>query len=207
MNVEVITNNLDYLYLFLFLGIALCMFVLALLHYVDDTEQNREQKVRDAEILQKEPSTFWNGVERRKTRDMALTAQERDERRAAAMLENVNTESAINIPPDEVKAPLYNYPNVDGFPFEGTEFEDFKLAMLRHGFAVRFVMASREVQVLYEQPNVPYARMVRHTYRPPHEVYPANLLHTEGLIKTALWAMRRFKKETSRPELDAFVYL
>ena len=167
-----------------------------------DTYSSREDRRTDG---------FWNGtmVSSMPMRDIAFSA---DERAAHALRVNpapditVKEEHAAEVQPESV-APKFDYVNIDGFPFEGTAYHQFKDEMTKHGFVMRFVMASKEIQVIYENPNDVEAPVLRKMYTPPSAIFPANLLHDKGCIITALWAMRKFKYEERLPELNSFAYL
>ncbi|MNE82958.1 hypothetical protein D3C80_1797310 [compost metagenome] len=77
--------------------------------------------------------------------------------------------------------------------------------MRKHGFVIRFIMASKEVQLVYAGSSTQQA--MRRVYKPPVEIFPVNLLHEENLKRTSLWSMRRFKSEERVPELETFAYL
>lgn len=211
---------------FLVLGIALCVALLALAYlYFKEGKQKQIDALAETARWREErrAAGFWNGVERRAPeRDIAFST---DERAAAALrvpVESVNEphltyaeEMAARQAVADTLAPVvavepppkYDYPNVDGFPFSGTVYQQFKDEMTKHGFVMRFVMATKEVQVIYEKPGDATAPVLRKLYVAPSAIFPLNLLHDNGCIQTALWAMRKFKSEEHPPELDAFIYL
>lgn len=199
------------------LGIILCLVLLYRLTFggrtagklrVTSTEINSEL-IAVSEY--KEPGSFWNGVERRSNvRDIPFTRAEREEARAAAELAKANesqdvpNHETVNV---EVK-PKFDYPNFEGFPCDGKSFDEFTSSMMTHGFVIRFIMASHEVQVIYTPPKSRNPMdALRRFYSPPRDIFPANLLHDEGRMRTALWAMRHFKKNERLPELETFTYL
>ncbi len=199
------------------LGIILCLVLLYRMTFgsraagkleVTATEINPEL-ITAAEY--KEPGSFWNGVERRSTvREIHFTREEREEARAAAELAKANESQdvpvceTVNV---EVK-PKFDYPNIEGFPCDGESYDEFISSMMTHGFVIRFIMASHEVQVIYTPPKSRNPMdALRRFYSPPKEIFPVNLLHDEGRIRTALWAMRHFKKNERPPELETFTYL
>lgn len=199
------------------LGIILCLVLLYRMTFgsraagkleVITTETNPEL-ISVAEY--KEPGSFWNGVERRShERDIPFTRAEREEARAAAELAKANESQdvpvceTVNV---EVK-PKFDYPNIEGFPCDGESYDEFTSSMMTHGFVIRFIMASHEVQVIYTPPKSRNPMdALRRFYSPPKDIFPVNLLHDEGRIRTALWAMRHFKKNERPPELETFTYL
>lgn len=199
------------------LGIILCLVLLYRMTFgsraagkleVTTTEINPEL-ITVAEY--KEPGSFWNGVERRSNaRDIPFTRAEREEARAAAELAKANESQdvpvceTVNV---EVK-PKFDYPNIEGFPCDGESYDEFTSSMMTHGFVIRFIMASHEVQVIYTPPKSRNPMdALRRFYSPPKDIFPVNLLHDEGRIRTALWAMRHFKKNERPPELETFTYL
>jgi hypothetical protein len=209
----------------LIIGVAICVGLLALAYiYLKEAKQRQLASAADNVRWREErkQAGFWNGVERRApVREFALTS---DEKAAAAlripvaadsvkeqraeMLEHLEAIADVLQPESEAAPiPKYDYPNFDGFPFNGTAYHQFKDEMLKHGFIMRFVMATKEIQVIYENPNDLRAEVMRKLYTAPTAIYPANLLHDQGCIMTALWAMRKFKSEERLPELDAFIYL
>ena len=204
---------------FIALGICLCglLLVLAYLFYKDARHKQAEVK-RVAEEWRQERRAvgYWNGIERRTKpeRDIAFST---DERAAAAFVRAMNadlTKSVNDVDPIVIDLDVddlpsyaqYDYPNFDGFPFDGKSFANFREAMAKHGFVVRFVLPSKEIQVNYENPNAT-GNVLRVVYSAPKTIFPANLLHDDGCIRTSLWAMRKFKSEERLPELNDYAYL
>lgn len=218
----------------LIIGVAICIGLLALAYiYLREAKQRQLASAADNARWREErkQAGFWNGVERRQlpVREFAFGAEGKAD--AALRVPEVSTSMqdvtksvdrlieakhaldelhAIADMLQESQAepiPKYDYPNFDGFPFDGTAYHQFKDEMLKHGFIMRFVMPTKEIQVIYENPNDLQAEVMRKLYTAPSAIYPANLLHDQGCIMTALWAMRKFKNEERLPELDAFIYL
>lgn len=158
----------------------------------------------------KEPGGFWSDKKPVPVRDIPFTRAEKEEARAMAALEAKANESqpvpeTVN---EEIQKPKFDYPNFGGFPCDSETYDDFAASMMKHGFVIRFIMASHEVQVIYTPPKSRNPmEALRRLYSPPREIFPANLLHDEGRMRTALWAMRHFKKAERPDELEAFIYL
>ena len=167
---------------------------------------------------EKPRSAFWNAANQVPIRDIPFTREERElARQAALALQSIaDSSTEASAAPDGAntvntqceaiaEVPAYDYPNFDGFPCEDASFASFKESMTKHGFVIRFIMASSEVHLTYAGASLPEA--LRRVYSPPTEIYPANLLHDDGLRRTALWAMRKFKREERPTDLEAFPYL
>lgn len=207
----------------LIIGVAICVGLLALAYiYLKEAKQRQLASAADNVRWREErkQAGFWNGTERHApVREFAFGAEGKADAAFRVPAESVNadhteTVAALDaiaemIAPEIEVAPIpkYDYPNVDGFPFNGTAYHQFKDEMLKHGFIMRFVMPTKEIQVIYENPNDLHAQVMRKLYTAPTAIYPANLLHDQGCIVTALWAMRKFKSEERLSELDAFIYL
>jgi len=191
--------------------VVLCVYALWRITKLEKAD-SVERALPDLDISEittdEEPGGFWNAANQTPVRDIPFTAEER----ALARMRETETageiETVVEVETVNTEKPRFDYPNVDGFPCEGKTFDDFSLAMMTHGFVIRFIMASKEVMVVYSGPAVRDPMdALRRTYRPPLEIYPVNLLHDEGRIQTALWTMRRFKRDEKLPELDAYAYL
>jgi hypothetical protein len=211
---------MEYILIGCVLGIVLCLVVLYRMTFgsraagkleITSTEINPDL-ISASEY--KEPGSFWSATKPVVTvRDIPFTRAEREEARAAAELakatelQNVpdsETETVIA----EVPKPKFDYPNFEGFPCDGESYDEFTSSMMTHGFVIRFIMASHEVQVIYTPPKSRNPMdALRRFYSPPKDIFPVNLLHDEGRMRTALWAMRHFKKNERPPELETFTYL
>lgn len=200
------------------LGIILCLALLYRLTFGGRTAGKLE--VTTTEINPdligvseyKEPGSYWTDKKPAvPVRDIPFTRAEREEARAAAELakadesQDVPSPDTVNI---EKPKPVFTYPNFEGFPCDGDTYDEFNLSMMAHGFVIRFIMASHEVQVIYTPPKSRNPmEALRRFYSPPKEIFPLNLLHDEGRKRTALWAMRKLKTDERPPELDVFTYL
>lgn len=199
------------------LGIALCLAALCRLTF--GTRADGKLEITTTEIKPdqinasdyKEPGSFWSGAKPvAPMRDIPFTREEREQARAKANAEanesqNVPNPETVNL---EKPKPKFDYPNFEGFPFDGDTYDEFNLSMMTHGFVIRFIMASHEVQVIYTPPKSRNPmEALRRFYSPPKAIFPQNLLHDEGRMRTALWAMRKLKSDERPPELDAFAYL
>lgn len=208
----------------LIIGVAICIGFLALA-FICLKESKARQLAATANNArwreERRNAGYWSAANRQQlpVRDFAFGADGKadadlripTESANAVHAEMIGTLDAIaEMIAPEIEAepiPKYDYPNIDGFPFDGTAYHQFKDEMLKHGFIMRFVMPTKEIQVIYENPNDLQAQVMRKLYAAPTAIYPANLLHDQGCMLTALWAMRKFKSEERLPELDAFIYL
>lgn len=215
---ESFLNHIGIIFTTIGIGLCLCVLAIAYLLYKDTQkrEQNADASVKTWTGDERRRSSFWKATNQTPVRDMPFTREEKaaaalqpqtvNKRERMSYAEAIVTLEAIAdtlTPPKEV---AHEQPNVDGFPFDGTAYHQFKDAMRAHGFVVRFVMATHEIHVIYESPRGG-SFTCRKLYSPPREIYPANLLHDKNCILTALWAMRKFKAEEHPPALDAFAYL
>lgn len=208
---------MEYLFAGCLLGIVLCLVLLYRMTFgknaagkleITTTEINPDL-ITASEY--KEPGSFWSDTKPVvPVRDIPFTRAEREEARAAAELAKANESQDV---PDsetvnvEVK-PKFDYPNFEGFPCDGESYDEFTSSMMTHGFVIRFIMASHEVQVIYTPPKSRNPMdALRRFYSPPKDIFPVNLLHDEGRMRTALWAMRHFKNNERPPELETFTYL
>ena len=168
-----------------------------------------EFDVSDSPILQTE--SFWTAKKQDlPVRDIAFSREERElARQAANALQAVaDSEPVETVNEDVAPKPKFDYPNYEGFPCDGSSFDEFEISMRSHGFVMRFDMKAQQVHVFYAPPKSRNPMdVLRRLYRAPLEIFPSNLLHEEGRKRTALWAMRKFKSEEKRAELDSFTYL
>jgi len=198
------------------LGIVVCFFILWRLTANEKREVRTTETLSDFDAavspaLQEE--SFWSAPKQdMPLRDIAFTREERElARQAANALQAVADSDPVpeTVNVEVAPKPRFDYPNYEGFPCEGTSYDEFELSMRQHGFVMRFDMRAQQVHVFYSQPKVARGPMdvLRRLYRAPLEIFPSNLLHEEGRKRTALWAMRKFKSEEKRAELDSFTYL
>lgn len=199
---------------FMVIGVAVCIGLLALAYlYFKEARQRQLATAADNARWREERRNagYWSAANRPQmpVRDFAFGAEGKADATLRIPTESVNQVHAEMIAPEIDVAPIpkYDYPNFDGFPFDGKAYHQFKDEMAKHGFVMRFVMPTKEIQVIYENPNDLSAQVMRKLYTAPSAIYPANLLHDQGCIATALWAMRKFKSEERLVELDAFIYL
>lgn len=211
--------NIEYILFGCVLGIVLC--VVALWRMTFGTRDNGKLEVTSAELklpddafsVEKEPGGFWSNAKPAvPVRDIPFTRAEREAARAKANAEANELQNVPESKPEtvnvEVRKPKFDYPNFEGFPCDGDTYDEFNLSMMTHGFVIRFIMASHEVQVIYTPPKSRNPMdALRRFYSPPKEIFPLNLLHDEGRKRTALWAMRKLKTEERPPELETFTYL
>lgn len=210
---------MDTLHFVWFLGVlgvllALCLYALYRVTRAERKDQLRTNAA-DLEISElvedsEKAGGFWNAHSAPVIRDIPFTAEERAQARMKVNAES-ETVPEVEAPAETVnseEAPKFDYPNFEGFPCDSESFDDFVLSMMEHGFVIRFIMPSREVQVIYTEPKSRNPmEALRRIYTAPLSIFPVNLLHDEGRKRTALWAMKKFKREERLPSLDAFIYL
>nr|DAF93616.1 MAG TPA: hypothetical protein [Myoviridae sp. ctshb19] len=206
------------LHLKLFFGvlgvlIVLCVFAYWRLTKLEKADRVQATAATDIPELapESEPGGFWNAHSAPVVRDIPFTAEERAQARMKAAESDSESVPEVEAPAETVnseEAPKFDYPNFEGFPCDSESFDDFVLSMMEHGFVIRFIMPSREVQVIYTEPKSRNPmEALRRIYTAPLSIFPVNLLHDEGRKRTALWAMKKFKREERLPSLDAFIYL
>jgi len=210
-------DYIEYVLAVCVLGIVLCLVVLYRMTFGTRASGKLEasadlQLPDDAFSAPKEPGGFWsNATPAVPVRDIPFTRAEREEARAKANAEAIELQDVPKSNPDTVNVgvkPKFDYPNFEGFPCDGDTYDEFTLSMMKHGFVIRFIMASHEVQVIYTPPKSRNPMdALRRFYSPPKDIFPLNLLHDEGRKRTALWAMRKLKNEERPPELETFAYL
>lgn len=188
------------------LGILLCVGALIYLTFCENLKRQKKKIADDLPKDELAPSPFWSQARPAVERDIPFTKEEKELARLAAQIESSTAASAesVNTKEEIVEGPIYDYDNFDGFPCEDS-YKSFEEAVRKHGFVIRFIMASKEVQLVYAGSSTQQA--MRRVYKPPVEIFPVNLLHEENLKRTSLWSMRRFKSEERVPELETFAYL
>ncbi len=192
---------------FVVVGILLCVGALIYLTFRENVVK-REKKVQADSLPKSElgGSPFWSQAREPIVRDIPFTKEEKELARLAAQIESSTAASAesVNTKEEIVEGPIYDYDNFDGFPCADS-YKSFEESVRKHGFVIRFIMASKEVQLVYAGSSTKEA--MRRVYKPPVDIFPVNLLHEENLKRTSLWSMRRFKSEERLPELESYVYL
>lgn len=195
------------------IGILLCLGALVYISFRDRSAEKaqmlKELQIPELNSVANEAGGFWKNSQPMPVRDIAFSSEERELARAAATALTAVAESQPDTETVNVeRKPKFDYPNFDGFPCDSDSFDDFSHAMMNHGFVIRFIMKTGEVQLIYSPPKARQPmEVLRRLYNVPALIFPSNLLHDEGRKRTALWAMRKFKREEKQPALENFTYL